>query len=285
MHSSPIRSRRVFLKAVAAMLTSVSIARADTPLTFGTTPVILDEQTEFLHAWRRYLEQQLQREIRVVQRSRYREIQILLATDKLDCAWLCGYPYVQHKSMLDLIAVPVYSGAPLYRSYLIVPADDRVTQSIIDLRDKVFAFSDPESNSGWLAHLVELKRHGLDANSFFKKHFFTWSHRKVIDAVAHGLAQGGAVDGYIWDTLAVQHPHLTSATRIAWRSRPFGFPPIVARRGLAEETRSALRAALLGMSEAPKGQELLRRLNLDRFVAGDPALFDDIEANWRYLST
>ncbi len=99
--------------------------------------------------------------------------------------------------------------------------------------------------------------------------------------MAAGLAQGGAVDGYIWDSLARLHPELTGATRVAWRSPPYGLPPIVARRGA--EGMEALRRTLLGMTGTPPGRMLLTRLNLDGFVPGDARLFDGIEANWRYL--
>lgn len=275
-------SRRILLKAAAAGLGLAAWpARARTPLLFGTTAVILDEQAEFLERWRVYLETMLRRPVRFAQRGSYREIVVMLASAKLDCAWLCGYPYVRMRDRLDLVAVPVHAGQPLYRSYLVVPAEDRATRSILDLRGKVFAFSDPDSNSGWLVPQVELKRAGVDASRFFKKSFYTWGHRKVIEAVAAGLAQGGAVDGYIWDSLARLHPELTGATRVAWRSARFGFPPIVARHGA--EGVEELRHALLEMARTPPGQALLARLNLDGFVPGAAGLFAGIEANWRYL--
>jgi phosphonate transport system substrate-binding protein len=266
---------------MAALLAKSLPSVADAPLLFGTTPVILDEQAEFLESWRIYLETQLRRPVRFVQRGSYREILTMLTSAKLDCAWLCGYPYVRMKDRLDLVAVPVYGKALFYHSYLIVSATDAQSQSILHLRGKVFAYSDPDSNSGWLTPQVELKRAGEDATRFFKKSFFTWSHRKVIEAVAAGLAQGGAVDGYIWDSLARLHPELTGATRVAWRSQAFGFPPIVARKQLPQT--DILRHALLNMSHTPPGQTLLARLNLDGFIAGSPALFDSIEANWLYL--
>jgi phosphonate transport system substrate-binding protein len=280
-------TRRTLLKTAAAAvaLSSLSVrAGVDKPpLLFGTTPVILDEQAEFLRRWQIYLETMLRRPVQFVQRGSYREILVMLDGAKLDCAWLCGYPYVRMRQRLELVAAPVYAGRPLYRAYLIVPAADRATHSILDMRGKVFAFSDPDSNSGWLAPQVELKRAGEDASRFFKKSFYTWGHRRVIEAVASGLAQGGAVDGYIWDSLARLHPELTGATRVAWRSVEYGFPPIVARRGA--EGIDALRHALIGMTQTPPGKTLLSRLNLDGFVPGEDALYAGIEANWRYLGT
>jgi phosphonate transport system substrate-binding protein len=268
--------------ALAAGVLQLSPARAESPLLFGTTPVFLDDQAEFLERWRVYLETRVRRPVQFMQRGSYREVMALLTSGKLDCAWLCGYPYVRMKRHLELVAVPLYAGQPFYRSYLIVPAGDHASRSVLDLKGRVFAYSDPDSNSGWLTPQVELKRASEDATRFFKKSFFTWSHRKVIEAVAVGLADGGAVDGYIWDTLARQHPELTGATRVAWRSPGFGFPPIVARRG---SNPALLRQALQAMNQTPPGQALLARLNLEGFVPGNAALFDSIEANWRYLGS
>ena len=71
----------------------------------------------------------------------------------------------------------------------------------------------------------QLFRLGKDAATFFRKSFFTWGHRRVVDAVAVGLAQGGSVDGYVWDTLKIHHPEVTEQTRVAHRSAKYGFPP------------------------------------------------------------
>jgi phosphonate transport system substrate-binding protein len=119
-------ARRILLKtAVASLGAAVLPARAgidQPPLLFGTTPVILDEQAEFLRRWRIYLETMLRRPVQFVQRGSYREILVMLDRAKLDCAWLCGYPYVRMRQRLELVAAPVYAGRPLYRAYLIVPA-------------------------------------------------------------------------------------------------------------------------------------------------------------------
>ena len=205
----------------------------------------------------------------------------LLLRGQLDFAWLCGYPYVRYRDQMKLLAVPVYRGKPLYRSYLIVPARDSTTRSLLDLRGKVFAYSDPDSNSGHLFTQYSLRRLNETPASFFGKSFFTWAHRKVVDAVAVGLAQGGAVDGYVWDTLALSHPELTARTRIAERSPEFGFPPFVARGSLAAVDVAAMQAVLVQMRDDSEGTALLKRLNLDGFEAGSPALFDGVAAMFR----
>lgn len=276
--------RRTLLAAATSLAASLlRPARAAEPLLFGATPVFLDEQAQLLADWQAWLEIRLGRPVRFVQRANYREITERLLADKLDLAWLCGYPYVRHRQTLHLVAVPSYQGAPLYRAYLITPSEDTRTRTIEDLRDRVFAYSDPDSNSGWLVPQVTIKRLGYDSGRFFRKTFFTWSHRRVVEACAAGLARGGAVDGYIWDTLARQHPELTRATRVVWRSETYGFPPIVAAPGISRGRLKELRQVLLDMHADARGRQLLAKLNLDGFVEASPALYDGIERNMRYL--
>lgn len=254
------------------------------PVRIGLTPVFLDDQTAFVNAWRGYLENRMKRPVVFVQRASYQEITDLMRQGKLDFAWLCGYPYVRNKQSMKLLAVPAYRGKPVYRSYLIVPASDRQTRSIADLRGKVFAFSDPDSNSGYLVPRYELYRLQEKPGSFFGKTFFTGSHRKVVEAVAAGLAQGGAVDGYVWDMLALQHPELTSQTRIVKESVEFGFPPFVAGKAVAPAEVTAMRNILLAMPQNEEGAKLLRQLRLDGFVEGDERLYDSIAQMMRAIA-
>lgn len=247
-------------------------------LRVGLTPVFLDNQVAFLNLWRHHLEQRLQRPVQFVQRGSYRDVVALLMQAQLDFAWLCGYPFVRHRQQMKLLAVPLYRGQPRYQSYLIVPAHDRSTSSLLDLRGKVFAYSDPDSNSGHLFTLYTLLRLRESRTTFFAKTFFTWGHRKVVDAVAVGLAQGGAVDGYVWDTLALLHPELTARTRIVERSPAFGFPPFVARQSIGSADFAAMQSVLLQMRDDAEGQRLLKRLNLDGFEAGQASLYDSVLA-------
>lgn len=249
----------------------------------GLTPVMLTDRTSFLKAWQHYFEEQLGQTVSFIQRQTYREVVDLLLAGELDAAWLCGYPYVVHRKETELLAVPVFDGEPRYQSYLIVPAGDLQTGSLIDLKQKVFAFSDPDSNSGWLYPQVQLIREGIEPRRFFAKTFFTWSHREVVKAVAEGVAHGGAVDGYVWETLAINDPELTQRTRIVAKSPFFGFPPLVIKRDLAGPHSDRLRHAFLSMHEDPQGRSLLDKLNLDGFVPGSDAAFDGIAELVRVL--
>lgn len=245
-------------------------------LRIGLTPVFLDDQIGFIAQWRRWFEARLERPVVFVQRGNYREIIDLLLASKIDFAWLCGYPYVRHRRRLRLAAVPLWRGRPLYQSYLIVSADGPRYKSLADLRGKVFAFSDPDSNSGYLYPQYALRVMGENPAAFFARTFFTWSHRTVVEAVGIGLADGGAVDGYVWEALAGLRPELTQGARVIDKSPPLGFPPFVARGDIAEREWRAFRAALFDMATDGVGVGLLGKLALDGFVAAEPGLYDGI---------
>lgn len=277
-HGSVWRRRRLLLKsAMAAATMPLLPVRAERgTLRIGLTPVFLDDQLSFLTRWRTWFERRLKRPVSFVQRGSYREVLDLIRGGKIDFAWICGYPYVRYRRELRLVAVPLWRGRPYYQSYLVVPHDDRKSESLTDLRGKVFSYSDPDSNSGYLYPQYRLASLGENPTTFFSRSFFTWGHRKVIEAVGVGLADGGAVDGYVWETLAEVHPALTSATRIIERSPEFGHPPFAARVDIAESELQQFRAVLISMQSDDEGSELLRLMRLDGFVAGQQSLFDEI---------
>ena len=243
---------------------------------FAMTPAFLHDQHALLAEWRGYLQTRLKRPVEFVQRDRYRETMDLLQQQKIEFAWLCDYPYVMLKNEVRLLAVALNEGQPTYRSYLIVPARDTQTSRVSDLKGGVFAYADPYSNTGYLVPRFEIKRSGANPATFFKRTFFTWSHRKAIDAVAAGLAQGAAVDSYVWDVLNRVRPDITAKTRIAWRSQDYGFPPLVAHNNVSEPDFAQMQKVLLGMKDDAQGRALLARLKLDGFITGTPKLYDGV---------
>jgi phosphonate transport system substrate-binding protein len=246
------------------------------PFRIGLTPVFLDDQVEFLNRWRRYLEQRLEAPVQFVQRASYREVTELVLRAELDLAWLCGYPYVVNADRLRLLAIPLVEGRPLYRSYILVWDEDHGSQRLTDLDDRIFAFSDPLSNSGYLFPQYVLSMLGLRPEAFFRRTFFTWSHRHVVEAVAAGLAEAGAVDGFVWEMLARRRPEITRHTRVIERSPEYAFPPLVTSVLLAPDRHALLERVFLGMHEDAQGRELLAELGLSGFARGDRSDYDEI---------
>lgn len=269
--------RRAFLGWLPLMLASPKVFAAnERPIRVGLTPAFLHDQHGLLEDWRRYMEKRLDRRVEFLQRDSYRETMDLLRLEKIDFAWICDYPYVQLRKIVRLLAVPSYGGQPLYRAYLIVPASDAHTTSLLHLKGRVFAYADPYSNTGYLAPRYQLQRAGEDPAKFFSKTFFTHSHRKLVDAVVSGLAHGASIDSYVWDTLNLIKPEFTRRTRIVERSPDYGFPPLVAHRSVSEADFVAMQKMLLAMGQDEEGKVLLTRLNLDGFFVGKDKAYDSV---------
>lgn len=249
---------------------------ADRPLHFGLTPVFLDHQVTLLRRWRRYLENRLLRPVHFIQRGSYAEIVELLRDGDLDVAWLCGYPFVREEGWLRLLVAPLYAGRPLYRSYLIVPNSDQDTTTITDLQGGFFAYSDPDSLSGYHLPRHAIFATGADPDGYFERTVMSWTHRNATEAVADRLVDGAAVDGYVWDMLEKHEPEITDRTRIVSRSRHHGFPPIVARDGFPEADARHCREVLGAMAGHAEGNEILDTLGLDGFTRVSPSLYDSV---------
>lgn len=275
------RSRRQFLAqgAVAALVIAAATEAASTaPLNFGLTPVFLTNDLELLTKLKTYLSRKTGREVQLVQRRTYEEITALLLSGQLDGAWICGYPFAQFREQLTLVSVPVWRGKPLYQSYLIAPKG-RDVHSIDDLKGDIHAFSDPNSNSGYLVTASLLAERKLRPDQFFRKIMFTYGHRNVVRAVASGLAQSGSVDGYVWEVMASIEPELTGKTEIVAMSELLGFPPIACLKSQRmSEGVELLHQALVEMAQDDEGRHVLNLLKLDGFADEPDSLFDTIAA-------
>lgn len=278
----PNRNRRHWLLNAACLSAAALVGlqrksvAAERRIRVGMTPAFLHDQHGLLGDWRDFMADSLQRPVEFIQRDSYRETMDLLRLDKLEFAWICDYPFLHLKDTVRLMAVPLYQGKPHYRSYLIVHRDATGVASMADLAGSIFAYADPYSNTGYLAPRYEIRQMGRDPASFFRKTFFTWSHRKVVEAVASGLAKAGAVDSYIWETLAHVEPALAKRTRLVSRSAEYGFPPFVSHRSVSRADFQQMQHHLLGTSASESGRRLLSRLYLDGFTTGSPDLYDGV---------
>ncbi len=256
---------------------------SEAPLRFALTPVLLTSDLVMLEELKSYLARATGRLVHLISRRTYQEITALLISRQVDAGWICGYPFVAYRSDLALVAVPVWQGKPLYQSYLICRSDLQA-ESLSDLAGTVHAFSDPDSNSGYLVTTAALTEMGTSPGRFFRQFFYTYGHRNVVRAVSAGLAMSGSVDGYVYDVLRETEPDLVASTRVIRRSELLGFPPIACPATLADSDPVArLRAALVGMAGDEHGKRVLAMLRLDGFSVEEPRLFDDIAAKMRLV--
>lgn len=226
-----------------------------------------------------FLSARLDRPIELVQRRTYAEVNDLIESGEVDLAFVCTSAYVDghDKFGMELLAAPQVDGATVYFSLLIVPADSPA-QAMADLRGKVFAFTDPMSNTGRNYPTYLVQQLGQTPETFFARTFFTYSHDDAIRAVADGLADGAAVDSLVYDFAVAREPALGQKTRVIHRSEPFGIPPVVVGPQVRPQLKAELQDALLSMAETAAGRRSLAAAGLERFVLIDDSAYDSARA-------
>lgn len=251
-----------------------------TPLRIGMGAMITPKEGYvYYQRLQGYIQKKLGRPVQLVDRENYDEMNDLLESGGVDIAFVCAGPYVEGnaKFHLELLAMPLVKGRPLYYSYILVHKDSPIN-SLQELRGKVFAFTDPKSNSGKLVPTYMLAKMKETPEKFFSRIEFTYGHDKSIKAIADKIVDGAAVDSLIWEYTALKRPELTSQTKIIEKSAPYGIPPLVVRSGLDPEIKKKLKKILLEAADDPEGKEILKGMMIDAFVAGDDKNYDSIRA-------
>jgi phosphonate transport system substrate-binding protein len=206
--------------------------------------------------------------VQLIQRKTYDDVNALFPKGEIDLAFICTGPFAasREKFGFEALATPQVRGQPFYQSYLIVPKDSPY-QTLEDLRGRVFAFTDPDSNTGAMVPRFWLAEAGETPESFFSKTIFTYGHDNSILAVAKGLVDAAAVDGHQWEYFERFRPADTSRTRVIRKSQPFGSPPLVASGRLRNEVRSKIQQIMISMHSDPEGRRILENLLIERFLA------------------
>jgi len=224
-----------------------------------------------------YLAAKVDMRINLIQRKTYSEINELLGSGGIDLAFICSGPYTSGKDRyhFEALAVPLVRQKAVYRALLITHQASTVNR-LEDLKGKVFAFSDPDSNSGCIVPRFLLAESGQRAETFFGKTIYTYSHDNSILAVSRSLVDGAFVHEHIWEYYSQKNPAATLSARVIYASEPFGNPPLVASSAVPEAIKQRIRELLLAMHQDPQGAGILRELLIDRFIPPDEHLYDPI---------
>jgi phosphonate transport system substrate-binding protein len=232
-----------------------------------------------------YIGDILEMPVELVQGKTYAEINDLVRSGDVTFALVCTNPYLegQEDFGMELLVAPEVHGQPYYYSYLIVQPDSDV-DSLDDLRGRLFAFSDPLSNSGRLVPVYQLAMKGETPETFFDRYIFTYAHDNSIKAVAEGLVEGAAVDSLVYDYWVASGSEYAAKTKVVERWGPFGINPMVVHPDLDPELKDRLRQILLTMHEDPRGSRILSSLEIDRLVVPDGSIYDSVRTMRSYMS-
>ncbi len=224
-----------------------------------------------------YIGEQIGQPVQMVHRRTYDEMDSLLEKGEVKIAFICSAPYVKNREQfgVELVAAPSVNGKPIYHSYIIVHGDSSM-KSFPELKGKVFAFTDPKSNTGKLYPTYLLKTMGFTPERFFNRFLFSYSHNKSVEMVAKKIVDGAAVESIVYDHMLKTGSPYAKQTKIIKRSPPYGIPPVVVTRDIDPELRKKVKDAFLSMQKTSKGKKILAAMMIDGFVEVPDKNYDTI---------
>ena len=224
-----------------------------------------------------YMGDSLGRQVTMILKPTYAEINDMLMGQRADVAFVCSLAYVKGNQDfgMELLMAPQINEEIVYYSYLIVPEVSGAS-NMEDLRGCSFAFTDPMSNTGHLAPSYQLSLLGETTASFFGSYYFTYSHDISIRAVADSLVDGAAVDSLVYEQMIAKEPELASKVKIIARWGPYGIPPVVINPELDSQLKRQLQELFSGMHDSDEGRDLLNNLDIDQFKVVPDDLYDSI---------
>lgn len=173
----------------------------------------------------------------------------------LDMAWLgaSGYAavYLKDPEAVEPVLVKInVDGSYGYHSIGFARADSGIT-SLEDMKDKVFAFGDPNSTSGYLIPSIEIPASGfpMKPGEYFSDVKFVGGHEQTIVAVYNGDVDAGVTwadglgaweegfnSGALRKAVDAGLIDMTELVEI-WRSKVIPEGPIVLRKSLPEKVK------------------------------------------------
>ncbi|ORC36307.1 hypothetical protein B4O97_06880 [Marispirochaeta aestuarii] len=231
-----------------------------------------------------YLSEKTGDDISVIVSHDYTELGLRFREGSIDIAWLNTLTYVRLKSVIPGIRyLATYMERnertgeiiPYYRSN-IVSLKSSGFSSLEDIRDRLFAFTDPSSTSGYAYPNMMLKQRGIDPESYFRKVFYLRQHDRVVEALRHGSIAAGAIsDG----TLSAAIRRYGDIFTVLAESDPIPLDAIVSTEVFPSVKIKAYRDALLSM---PGDHQFLRAMketlgwNAAGFAVLDNAFYDSV---------
>ncbi len=203
----------------------------------------------------------------------------LLDDGGVNVAFLCGLPYSRRVDRLALLGAPVmaalrYRDRPVYFTDVIVRRDSPV-RSFRELRGRVWAYNDGDSNSGYVVprdHLLTLG----ETRGFFGDVIASGSHQRSIRLVLDGKVDASGIDSTVLELEQAQQPDVALGLRVVESLGPCPIPPVVVAARRPEALKARLREVLLAMHADPAGRAILADGLIARFVPVRDADYDPI---------
>jgi ABC-type phosphate/phosphonate transport system substrate-binding protein len=175
-------------------------------------------------------------------------------------ALMCGFPFatwhdpavVRPHPLAAVVPLAAPSGEPVYRTAVVTRADGDIA-GLDDLRDRRFAYTTPESQSGYQAVREWMGARAAAAGGrwFGATIGPLVTPRAVVDAILRGDADAGPLDAYWLDLLMRHEPATARQLRTVTHTDWTPLPPFVCSAAVPPPQRQRIAGALLEAGETP----------------------------------
>lgn len=182
-------------------------------------------------------------------------------TNKCDIAFMNSFGYIlaHQKYGANALLRVLRNGEDTYRGEIIAHVDSGIN-SIKDIGNKRFAFTDPSSTSGYLLPLKLFRENDIKPAEYI----FAMRHDNVVVSVYQKKVDAGACfyapseNGEIKDARArvkTQFPDIEEKVKIIGLTDPIPNDPIVFRKDLSKEIRDRIVNAIKKITSTEEGRK------------------------------
>ncbi len=282
--SKKLKSTGQFLTIYIQKLTVISLLfvtnllYCNEQITLGLTGVTLKEDIATIMNFKDYLAKHSNIDLNLKFAKSYSIMESFIINESVDLAYVCGSTYVNLDKLnkVELLAIPSFKNKITYSS-LIISKKDKPYTKLLDLKNKTFAMSDPDSNSGSLIPIYEILKKGYNKEDFFQKVIFTYDHGESIQAVLSGFIESASVDSMVYEAYIHKNPQLEKELKIVDSFDDYPIPPFIIRKNINSDIKDKLKKALLEMNKNPKGQQILKAMSIDSLIEPKNISYDKIK--------
>ncbi len=207
------------------------------------------------------LEKDLGVKVEIFTASDYNGIITAMANKHIDLAYFGPKSYVEASEKANAEAVVMElnkKGQPGYTGIIITRKDSGIS-SMDQAKGKTFAFTDPNSTSGYLVPNVMFARDmKVNPEKYFKQVRFSGSHGASILAVKNGSIQVAATNNIDLDRMIEKGSVSLDDFNIIKRSDLIPGAPIAVRKDLPESMKVAIAGAMLKINDDPEALKVLQ---------------------------
>jgi len=259
---------------------------ANEKIILGITGVALKNDISAIVKLKDYLKAKTKLDIKLKFARTYSIIRNLIVENNVNVAYICGATYVDLKpsKKIELLALPTVDKKPYYYSLVIAKKNSKY-KKLDDFKGKIYAMSDPESNSGSLVPRYELLKRGYKNNHFFKRVVYTYDHGESIEAVLDGFVQGASVDSIVYGAFLKNYPKSSKHLKIVQKFGPYPTTPFVISKKITQKTKNKIQQALINMANDKKGKKILSAMAIGSFIKPNNLSYAKIEKVKFFLSS